>query len=1235
MRQFGKKFERTGGQGQTPQRHEQERAIAQRDGQERAVVRKEATPMDKYKDRIIETFSQNETFVFTGETGSGKTTRGPLFFLEALQNERGPDARIAVTVPRPNIATTVAPYVAQLGDYTMGKEVGYQIRFDNKTNKDTNLNFVTDGIMLRKITADPTLKNLDAVMVDEAHERSLNIDMVLGLLKRAQKLREKEGLPPLKIIVASATIEKEKFANYFETDATEEIEGRMFPVEEKFGDYSLRESGYQERRGFDYTEAAAKKCSEILEETKEGDILVFMPGRREIENTVDHLEGMEFDKEKVEILSLHSAVSKEEQTRVLSENAKKRRIVVSTNIAEAGVTVHGVQHVVDSGLIKETYYDPDTGIESLLPKAHSRSGLTQRKGRAGRLAEGTYHALYSKDSRDTLEEYSKPEIQRTNLTHVALLMKKNGINNIREFDFIDKPDTWAINKAIEELTVLGALDAEENITPIGLEMVNLPLDPKKARMVIEAQKLGCEDDVITALSFLEGKSVFLRPKGKEYEADLAQERFKDPRSDFITYLNVWKKFREENAEGRGQQAKWAKQHFLRTDALWRARDTRAQILRALGGNGRYANKIDDSEAVGKAIAAGLVPSLMQKGYRHSYNYIDQEKSGRSNFHLFPGSSVFGTNPEFCVAGEIFKPRDKTWLSLVQTVKPEWIPEIAPQMVTREREDFLYNPEEDEIQKRVKYRIKNSYATLAETSEPIPKEEEEQAVQEFAHYLTTSSAHTIDFVRHNSEVEKQYNELLKRNGGEIEENLLFSGARLSEVLVDIYAKVLKQYGNIRSIKGLEEIGTDMRLKLEDLVQKEVQERIKRENPDTISLFNTEFTVQYGEKNPVIRIKKEEIENGNWKKLPDEGIFLPGGKKVGIIHPFTSIYSQYDSTDTQQVKEEIRKNIEEEMWKRWNNYEKPKISPPNIKDEGVEIPFLTEIYGKSALTGEDLTAYGTVQLEKNLFSNDFFPRIEWYKNEQSAKRIYDETINKLENWKEAKQKEKELLTAKTEVQEAREALKELTTNTDWYSLDYDFRDEIRKIILKNSGPSLEDIRTYKKEMEEYIELAQGEIENFKEIRKHRETMLHQMKELEEEHGTPSAHFIVTKDGTVLIASNNYTEVHPTIGTSISTRPESIGHESIQWQKVPKEKTLHVTQHIGGDRTGKKETITIPENLPQGFWAVGDRDGVFYPVMGRIKDKEILPENLTTFEQKKREQGKLTKESLSGLFGGRARV
>ncbi len=688
--------------------------------------RLEGLPIDLYQKEIERIILDNPTSVIIGETGSGKTTRIPIMLYNMMKDPNSglPTGKIAVTQPRRPAATGVAAHVALENGVTLGKEIGYQISGENFTSPETMVNFMTDGIMLEMLKHDPLLEEYSVVMVDEAHERSLNIDFTLGLLKRAQALRKEKGLNPLKVIVTSATIEKEKFQNYFGDWGGENFkEAPSLVVPGRLYDIDLH---YQQTETKDHCSAAAEVSKSIVQAMRDGtkvdgDILIFMPGEAEIKQTIENLNivlGESLDD--VEIFGLMGSTDGKEQKKILEKRTPggKRRIIVSTNVAETSVTVPDVRYVIDSGLINQTEYDPMTGIEALVTKKHAQAGCNQRKGRAGRTAAGECYRLYTEDDFNKREAFQKPEIQRANLGHVVLMMKKMGIKDIRNFDFIEPPEAANMEAAFTALKKLGALTEDEELTENGRFMAELPLSPELSRMIVEAHEHDCVLEIITVAALLRGKPIFRKIPTDEdiernYKTDkekaeararaeadaLAQEPFKKTRSDVFALLEVWREYQKHNFN-----YKWANSNGLNARNLEEAKSTQEQLLGVVKNKrlkgGPIALKLiemDDKkkDAVGKSVLAGYIGNLLQReGRLRNSNKFKYSKivDGTEEIIIHGGSALAAIEHELVVSLSIFElqqkdKRPQKYSGINHPVKLEWIEEVAPQMVERRAPGF--------------------------------------------------------------------------------------------------------------------------------------------------------------------------------------------------------------------------------------------------------------------------------------------------------------------------------------------------------------------------------------------------------------------------------------------------------------------------------------------------------------------------------------------------------------------
>lgn len=642
---------------------------------ETALKEVEHIPVAALRNKIRTEIRQHPNFVLIGETGSGKTTCLPLLLLE-LRNEMGLKGRVGVTQPRRIATKSVSARDSDMLKCEIGKKVGYHIRFEDVTSEETDITFMTDGILLRKIQFDPYLLEYSIIMIDEAHERSLNIDLCLGLLKDVNVRRYELGIEPIRIVVSSATIERNKFASYIscgDGDNSVAIQGKMYPVQVMYE----QETPWD----YDYTKAAANKVRDIINSKNPGDILIFMPGKKEINATISQITSL-INAETVDIMALHAELAPDEQDKIFLPS-NKRKIIVATNIAETSVTIDGIKHVIDSGLIKQTQFDPKTGIEQLCLVEHALSGLDQRMGRAGRTAPGFCYRLFTKESLSHRPHYQVPEIQRSGLAQVVLAMKKVGIADVQEFDFIDPPNEDSVRQAEELLFLLGAIDECGEITPDGETMVDLSLEPRLGRMVIEAMKpnSNCLNEICIIASFLDGKNVFVRPTDflEARRADQLHEQFRtDKDSDFMVILNVWQAYVRS-----GYDDEWAKANFLNEKALEEAKNVRSELIEVLASHGIFIDPRSkpriNKEAIGKAVAAGLVGNLM----RFTGKSLKKLDGTKSDIGIHPSSVFFGSSfkeGSLLVSDEIFtNPEGRTYASNCLQVKIEWISEIAPQL----------------------------------------------------------------------------------------------------------------------------------------------------------------------------------------------------------------------------------------------------------------------------------------------------------------------------------------------------------------------------------------------------------------------------------------------------------------------------------------------------------------------------------------------------------------------------
>lgn len=759
------------------------------------------SPVLSYGQEVRERVIQNDTLVVVGETGSGKTTQLPQMMMDILP----PESKIVVTQPRRLAATSVARYVANQRGVKLGGEVGYQVRFDDKSSEGTKINFLTEGILLRRLQSDPTLSGIDAVMVDEAHERNLNTDILLGLLKNIQERRRQQG-GKLNLIVASATLDHEKFSSFFNNTSVLQIPGRQYPVE----------IHYEHPEG-SYWNAAAKRVHEIIQGNNSGNIVVFMPGVAEIDRTIQALA--KGDMGNTEVMPLHGQISPEGQDRIFKPS-QGRKVVVATNIAETSITIPDTRFVIDSGLVRESRFNPHTGIQGLLTSDQAQSGAQQRAGRAGRTAPGECYRLFSQEDFESRPKFQEPEIKRVDLASVVLQMKRMGIDSIEDFDFIDSPPADSLAQAIDTLTGLGALDVEGKLTSIGEQMSDLPLEPHAARAVIAAKKYNCVPEVCTIAAFSGLRNPLVIPRGNEVEAAEHHRQFLVRGSDFMTLLNVWRNFRQNR---RSQQ--WCYDNFLNHGVLREVENTRKQLLRVLSFS-EGDRKPPANEEIAKAITAGHADNLLIKVSKGKYQ-MARKKGVSVSLHE---SSVLRQAPPFlAVAQSIVRTDNSTFASIAQGVRSEWLPEVAPQLVSIVSSSARYDARAGRVNEigAMNYGDRKLSGTFYLDTESRG----EDAGRLFAHELAQFHISLpSEVAEHNQTVVEQIWEYYFRSGRNLPNDLnpadLLRPARL-------FRFFKPRIGDISSVQELIDAidagVVDLKFSLDDFIPREVREEIDSRYP----------------------------------------------------------------------------------------------------------------------------------------------------------------------------------------------------------------------------------------------------------------------------------------------------------------------------------------------------------------------------------------------------------------------
>ncbi|MFI6121697.1 ATP-dependent RNA helicase HrpA [Streptomyces sp. NPDC051064] len=630
----------------------------------------EQLPVSQKKDEILEAIRDHQVVIVAGETGSGKTTQIPKICMELGRGVRG---MIGHTQPRRIAARTVAERVADELKTPLGEAVGWKVRFTDQVNPDaTFLKLMTDGILLAEIQTDRELLAYDTIIIDEAHERSLNIDFLLGYLARLLPKR-----PDLKVVITSATIDPERFAEHFGEAPIVEVSGRTYPVEVRYRPL-LEEDGDDSDR--DQITAICDAVDELDHEAP-GDILVFLSGEREIRDTADALNKRNL--RHTEVLPLYARLSHAEQHRVFQRHTG-RRIVLATNVAETSLTVPGIKYVIDPGNARISRYSHRTKVQRLPIERISQASANQRKGRCGRTSDGICIRLYSEDDFVTRPEFTDPEILRTNLASVILQMTAAGLGDIEKFPFIDPPDHRNIRDGVQLLQELGALDPAEKdpkkrLTPLGRKLSQLPVDPRLARMVIEAEKNGCAREVMVIAAALSIQDPRERPSEKQTQADQNHARFKDETSDFLAFLNLWRYIREQQKErGSSSFRRMCKQEYLNFLRIREWQDIYAQLRTVAKQMGIELNEQDAPEqSVHTSLLAGLLSHIGLKDTEKN-EYVGARSA---KFAIFPGSALFKKQPRFVMSAELVE-TSRLWARVNAKVEPEWIEPLAQHLLKR-------------------------------------------------------------------------------------------------------------------------------------------------------------------------------------------------------------------------------------------------------------------------------------------------------------------------------------------------------------------------------------------------------------------------------------------------------------------------------------------------------------------------------------------------------------------------
>lgn len=630
------------------------------------LAKRRTLPVYEFKDQFLAQVRDNRVVVLVGETGSGKTTQIPQFLVEAGYTDHG-KRFVGCTQPRRVAAMSVAKRVADEMDVVLGKEVGYNIRFEDVTSERTFLKYLTDGMLLREAMDDPQLSRYRVIILDEAHERTLSTDILFGLIKEVMKRRE-----DLKIVVMSATLDAQKFQDYFEGAPLLTVPGRTHPVEIYYTPEPQR----------DYLEAAIQTAIHIHLNEPPGDVLVFLTGEEEIEDACRRLQ------REIEAMSgvppikcypLYSSLPPAQQQRIFDPApAGGRKIICSTNIAETSLTIDGIVYVIDPGFSKQKIYNPRIRVESLLVSPISRASAQQRAGRAGRTQPGKAFRLYTEKAfkKDLLPQ-THPEILRSNLSSVVLQLKKLKIDDLVHFDFMDPPAPETLMRALELLNYLGALDDDGNLTELGSKMAEFPLDPQLSAAILASGNLKCSNEVISITAMLSVPNCFVRPKESQRAADEAKAIFTHPDGDHLTLLNVYHAYKQKSEDSNVDINRWCYDNFLNNRTLKSAESVREQLVRIAKRfdlplvSTDYKSKDYDTN-IKKALLHGFFMQVAH--HERSGHYLTVKDSQVVALH--PSVGMANQKPEWVLYNE-FVLTSRNYVRTVTEVRGEWLLEIAP------------------------------------------------------------------------------------------------------------------------------------------------------------------------------------------------------------------------------------------------------------------------------------------------------------------------------------------------------------------------------------------------------------------------------------------------------------------------------------------------------------------------------------------------------------------------------
>jgi ATP-dependent helicase HrpA len=824
-------------------------------------------PITPRREEIIAAIRQNQVVILAGETGSGKTTQLPKMCLEALHDVR---CQIGCTQPRRVAAMSVSKRVAEELNVPWGREVGCKMRFSDDTSRDTRIKFMTDGILLAEIQSDPMLRNYSVLILDEAHERSLNIDFLLGYLVGLLKKR-----PDLKLLVTSATIDTEAFSAAFGGAPIIEVSGRLYPVEIRYAPLVTEEDD------FGFIDGAVSAVENALIETDDGDVLVFMPTERDIRDTRDLLDGRLGAG--FEVLALYGRMASAEQQRIFSPG-RKRRVVIATNVAETSITIPRIRYVVDTGLARISRYNPRTRTKRLPVEAVSQSSANQRAGRAGRVQDGICIRLYSQEDFEKRDRFTMPEIQRANLAEVILRMKAFKLGEIEDFPFINPPVSASIRAGYDLLHELGSLNETHELTPLGRELARLPLDPTLGRMLLQARIEKALPEMLIIAAGLSIPDPRERPEEKRELANAAHKAFAAPESDFLTLLKIWSACPDATGKSRNALRKFCKSNFLSFTRMQEWRDVWNQLCDCFrddlkssstfqsrdsavpppASNPTLESRATD-DAIHRCILAAQLGHIAIKEERNLY-----KAAGNREVTVFPGSNLYerreknskgkpgqdkGRQPPWIVAGEIVQ-TTQLFARTLAKIDPNWIAELGAHLCSHKYSEPHWNLKSGRV--LVTQRTLIHGLEVKRQHIDFLKVDAVAATQMFIRAALIDSQEvpiTLRFYAHNNQLRQKIETMLTR----VRNNRVYA---IEERLFRFYDARIKNVSSIHDLnrvvkEHLDEQPNFLCATEADLTAGEDFECDLQQFPDKVSLGNTALPVTYnykpGEENDGVTVQ----------------------------------------------------------------------------------------------------------------------------------------------------------------------------------------------------------------------------------------------------------------------------------------------------------------------------------------------------------------------------------------------